>query len=208
MAMLNGEPLLLRSLRIAKQSKLTRLIVSTDSEDMAQIAKVNGGDVPFLRPFGIAQDNSPIEDALTHGLEFCEKQEGTKYDILVLLQNSSPFRLAEDIDKAIDKLEWGFTSALTVSVEEHIHPELSWKLSAGDAVQLGKQDLTHYRRQDRDVIYYENGLVYAILRDNFMVHNDLRMSPTALIEVPKIRALDIHDESDLIIANALAQTYF
>ncbi len=207
MAMLNGERLILRSLRIAKQSKLTRLIVSTDSEEMAQIAKINGGDVPFLRPSGLAQDDSPIEDALRHGLEFCEKQEGIKYDVLVLLQNSSPFRLAEDVDKAIDKLEWGFTSALTVSVDEHVHPELAWQL-IGDAVQLGKQDLTHYRRQDRDVIYYENGLVYATLRDKFIINNDLRMRETALIEIPKIRSMDIHDESDLIIANALAQTYF
>ncbi len=206
--MLNGEALLLRSLRIAKQSKLTRLIVSTDSEEMAQIARANGGDVPFLRPFELAQDDSRIEDALRHGVEFCEKQEGTKYDVLILLQNSSPFRLSEDIDKAIAKLEWGFTSALTVSGDDHIHPELAWKLYNGDAVPLGRQDLTHYRRQDRDIIFYENGLVYAILRDNFIVNNDLRMNATALIEIPKIRALDIHDEADLIIANALAQTSF
>jgi CMP-N,N'-diacetyllegionaminic acid synthase len=196
------QPLLVRSLLTAKQSKLTRLIVSTDSEQMAQVSKYNGGDVPFIRPIELAQDGSRIEDALLHGLMFCENQEGIKYEIVVLLQNSSPFRITEDIDNAINRIEWGFTSALTVSREDHNHPDLAWQVYQGESC---RQTTDKYRRQDRDVVFYENGLVYAVRRNGFVNTGDLRIGKTALIEIPKIRALDIHDETDLIIANALVE---
>ena len=85
--------------------QITRAIVSTDSEEIADVARKIGGDVPFLRPAELAQDTTPMWPALQNALETVVKMEGREYQYLLLLDPTSPCRLPEDIAGAWSKLQ-------------------------------------------------------------------------------------------------------
>lgn len=206
-ALVNGTPLIQRSVWTAHLSVLTRVIVSTDSAMVACLAKEFGADVPFKRPAKLATDDCRIEEAVRHGVEFCEQEQGIKYDIIVLLQNSSPMRLAVDINECLSLIEQGYTSALTVVEAGHKQP---MKCLFDDEVAKYKGIDLHfdlkkefYLRQQMPKAYYPNGLVYAVKRDYFMETDDLRSTDFGMVVVPEYRSIDIHDEWDLCMADAI-----
>ena len=101
--LLNGIPLLAYSIEHAKQSKYDmRIVVSTDSEDYAKIAREYGAEVPFLRPSSISQDNSTDLECMQHCLQFFKISEDYEPDIVVHLRPTQPDRKVEDLDKALD----------------------------------------------------------------------------------------------------------
>lgn len=103
---LGGYPLLTYSIAAAKLSKkITRVIVTTDSEEIATIAKAYGAEVPFLRPKEISGDDAIDIDFFRHALSWLEEHEHYKPDLVVHLRPTTPFRNAEDIDEAIGKLQ-------------------------------------------------------------------------------------------------------
>lgn len=197
-ALVNGIPLIHRSILTAKESNLTRLIVSTDSAMIACLAKELDADVPFKRPDRLATDDCRIEEAVRHGVEFCEKQQECKYDVIVLLQNSSPMRLACDINDCLTLMTQGYTNVLTTTLATHYHP---YKAYIGG--KSNNYNELVYRRQDLTDAYYENGLVYAVNRDYFMRSNRLRSDYFGMVVVPEYRSIDIHDEWDLVMAEAI-----
>ena len=99
--MLVNKPLIAWTVEQANKSKLlTKTIVSTDDEEIANVAKQYGGNVPFMRPPHLAKDDSSSYDVIYHALDYFEEQ-GEKYDIVALLEPTSPLRKDDDIDKAI-----------------------------------------------------------------------------------------------------------
>ena len=120
---LGGRPLLVWTLAAAKgASALTRLIISTDSREMAALAGKHGVEVPFMRPDGLAGDAARPVDVLRHALDFLERR-GDGYDAVVLLQPTSPFRTSAHIDEAL--AVYRSTDADTVTsvcnVKEHAY---------------------------------------------------------------------------------------
>ena len=108
---LAGLPLIGYSLRAAAQiPAITRCIVTTDSTDIADVARELGADVPFLRPAELAADDTPMAPVLRHALAAVEEQEGRAYDVVVLLDPTSPARRPEPISAAVQQLldtpEW------------------------------------------------------------------------------------------------------
>lgn len=101
---LGGKPLIAWTIESAIQSKyLNRIIVSTDSNEIADIAlSYEKSEVPFIRPRELAQDNSSVNDVIVHLIESLQSQNQT-YDAVVLLQPTSPFRTAQMIDEAIEQ---------------------------------------------------------------------------------------------------------
>ncbi len=98
-----GRPLITYSIDHALASKyITRTIVSTDGEDIAQVARDAGAEVPFMRPAAFAGDQSPDIDVFRHALEFLSKSEGVLPDIIVHLRPTGPIRRVEIIDQAIE----------------------------------------------------------------------------------------------------------
>lgn len=97
-----GKPMLAYSIEHAKNSKyVNRIIVSTDSEYYAQIAKEHGAEVPFIRPAEISADDSKDIDVFIHALEYLSSKENYKPDIIVHLRPTYPVRNSEDIDNMI-----------------------------------------------------------------------------------------------------------
>ena len=103
--LLNGKPLLGYTIEEGKKSRINRLIVSTDSPEIAEISQALGAEVPFLRSPELSQDDSVIEDALIDVLGKLNEKEGYRPDVIVLLQPTSPLRTAAHVDDCIDLLE-------------------------------------------------------------------------------------------------------
>jgi CMP-N,N'-diacetyllegionaminic acid synthase len=103
--LLAGVPLIGHSLRAAALvPAITRCVVTTDSADIATVARRLGGDVPFVRPAELAADDTPMAPVLRHALAAVEEQEGERYDTVVLLDPTSPARKPGDVIDALDRL--------------------------------------------------------------------------------------------------------
>ena len=121
---LAGMPLVVHSLRAAELvPSIFRCIVSTDSAEIAEVARGAGGDVPFVRPAELARDETPMAPVLRHALAMVEEQEGAPYDLLLLLDPTSPVRRPEVVERAIEQL-WAspdLDGVVAVSAP-HFHP--------------------------------------------------------------------------------------
>lgn len=200
---LNSKPLIAYTIEHARKSKyLTRLMVSTDSEDIARAAMQYGAQVPFLRPKELAQDNTPGIDVVLHALEWLEAKEGYSPDAIVLLQPTSPFRTAEDIDNAIAiYIEQKPLSLVSVCVADD-NPY--WMMRIDDGILMPLMGhIDHTRRQDLPKAYKLNGAIYisspAVLKERrtfFTEH-------TIPYIMPRERSLDIDDMLDFHIAEYL-----
>ena len=103
--LINGKPMLAYSIEHAKKSKyINRIILSTDSENYAEIGKEYGAEVPFLRPDEYATDTALDIDVFYHCLDFLKKEEGYIPDIVVQLRPTYPIRNVDDIDAMIELL--------------------------------------------------------------------------------------------------------
>jgi len=129
--MIAGKPLIEWTIEAAKKSKLlTRVIVSTDDEKIAEVAKQYGAEVPFLRPKDIAQDLSTDVEFLIHALDWLKANEGYEPEIVVRLPPTSPLRTAVHIDEGIKKLiDTPEADAVRPIIETPKHPYKFWKIS-------------------------------------------------------------------------------
>ncbi|MFA5065948.1 MAG: acylneuraminate cytidylyltransferase family protein [Dehalococcoidia bacterium] len=102
---LNGKPLIAYTIETAKKSKyINKVIVSTDSEEIASVARQYGAEVPFLRPKNISQDDSTEMQFLEHALEWFLVNENYEPHLIILLYPTSPFRKPRSIDNAIKEI--------------------------------------------------------------------------------------------------------
>ena len=100
--LLAGKPLIGYTIDAARDSKeLTNWIVSTDDEAIAEVARECGAEVPFIRPELLATDSAKAIPVIQHALKEMEERDGIQYDAVMMLQPTTPFRTAEDIDEAI-----------------------------------------------------------------------------------------------------------
>lgn len=129
--MLVGKPLIAWTIQEAKQSSLlTRIIVSTDDEKIANVAREYGAEVPFLRPKELSQDMSTDIDFLDHAINALSKIDGYIPDIIVRLPPTSPLRTVNDIDMGIRKLlDSPDADAVRPITEVPKHPYKFWKIS-------------------------------------------------------------------------------
>src|SRR5581483_400682 len=103
--LLGGKPLLAYTAEAALAAqRLTRVVLSTDDEEIAAVGQSFGVEVPFLRPVELAQDNTPTLPVVQHALRWFEEHD-TRFDAICLLQPTSPLRRAADIDASIELLE-------------------------------------------------------------------------------------------------------
>ncbi len=201
---LNGKPLIAYTIEEALKSKVNRLIVSTDSPEIAEVSRRYGAEVPFLRPKEMAQNQSVIEDAMLDALKRLKQTEGYQPDIIVLLHPTAPLRTAKHIDESIALLLEKKTDAV-VSVSEPIeHP--------GDMVYWDSQgkmqfllDIDHGRtqRQQYPQYYYLNGVVYVFTRES-LLRNKSRFGEKIIPYMMKqMDSIDIDSMDDLLIAEAI-----
>ena len=173
--LLADKPLIAHTIEVAKECKmLNRTVVSTDDVEIAEVAKKYGGDVPFIRPKDLSLDDTPMIPVLQHAVSFIEKKENSRVDVVVLLDPTSPFRRAEDIEACIQKLEReNADSVVTVCEVEHNPYFVMMELDDDKLVPLIKSDEVITRRQDAPEVYRLNAAVYAVKRDVLMNSNKI-----------------------------------
>lgn len=103
--LLCGKPLIAYTIEAAKKSKyINRIVVSTDSEEIASVAKDYGAEIPFLRPKSISKADSTEMEFFAHALDWFSKNENYEPDLIVLLYPTAPFRKPESIDQAVETM--------------------------------------------------------------------------------------------------------
>lgn len=205
-ALLAGKPLLFYTCEAAKESKcLTRTILSTDSQKIADAGREYGVEVPFIRPAEYAQDDTSSLAVVRHALIYLEKEEGYRPDIAVLLQPTSPLRRAIHIDGTVAALlEQDVDSAVSVvEVPHQFGPDSVMVLENG-RLKPYKTGPPILRRQDKQRVYARNGpAVLVMKRTTVMEKNLLYGDTTALFLMTPEDSVDIDAPSDLSFAEYL-----
>ncbi len=192
-----GNPLITYTITAARSAHtLTRTIVSTDDEHIAEIARTAGADVPFFRPASLAADDTPHLPVLQHALKFAEAADGVTYDIVVTLQPTSPLRLSEDIDSVVNLLAESDADS-AVSVVEYIdhHPAKAKVIEDGMLKSFCAVEAEGTRRQELPRVYWRNGAVYAVRRD-VLLKGRLYGDHVLPYLMPDNRSLDIDCPED------------
>lgn len=209
-----GKPLIAWTVQAALQSsRLDRVLVSTDSEAIAQAARLAGRDqasqgplaleIPFLRPAHLATDTATHLDVMRHALAWLDSQDDLPEYVLTL-QPTSPLRTSGDIDAAVElALARRADAVVGVSPLEH-HPSLFRTIApTGELVPFLKDDTPNTRRQDFAPVQMVNGAIY-VNRSQALLASGLFCPPGALAyPMPAERALDIDDPWHLTVAEAL-----
>lgn len=201
-----GIPLIAYTIAEAKKSKfITRYIVSTDSEEIKQVAIQYGAEVPFLRPANLATDNATSSDALQHAVDWVEKDEGQQYDFVVELMCTNPMKTVDDIDAAIEKLmDTGADSVIGVNRLEDHHPARIKKIVNDRIVDFCVPE-TSSRRQDlTPIAFIRNGSIYAMTRDVLVVRGKRFGTENSRPHVmPEERSINVDTPLDFLIAEIL-----
>lgn len=203
--LLAGKPLIAYTIETAQKCEiLNRTVVSTDDDEIAEIAKKYGGDVPFMRPKELALDVTPTLPVLQHAVSFIETNENVHVDVIVLLDPTSPTRRIEDIEECIQKLEQeNADSVVTICEVDHNPYFVMMELDGDRLVPLIKSDKVITRRQDAPVVYRLNAAVYAIKRDVLMNMDKMITDNTLAVIMPHELSIHIDHEIDFEFAEYL-----
>ena len=170
-----GKPLISYSIEAAKRSKyIDYVLVSTDDVGIKEVSMKYGANVPFLRPDKISSDEAKSIDVVLHGIEFL-KNQGEKFDYVVLLQPTSPLRTYEDIDSAIELILEKKESSLVSLCQVDENPILMRTIEENNLKPILQFNGDNLRRQDLPTYYIFNGALYIntvemLLKENAFVN--------------------------------------
>lgn len=204
--LLHGKPLLAYAAEAARRARrLSRVVLSTDDAEIADVGRACGLDVPFIRPAERARDETPMLPVVQHAVAFLESH-GEHFDAVCLLQPTNPLRRAEDVDACIDLLERSGADAvmtvLPVPAEYNPHwvyfrgADASLQLSTGEAVPIS-------RRQELPAAYHREGGVYVTRRDVLMIGGSLYGARACGYLVDPARSVNIDLPEDWLRAESL-----
>lgn len=196
--MLGGKPLIAHTIDAALNCPyIDYVMVSTDSLSIAEISRENGASVPFMRPTDLANDTAKTIDVLCHVINELGEE---KYDILVLLQPTSPLRDSNDISRAIEMfLDANVHSLVSVSLVNE-HPLLMRTVDENKCLMpIISFPSSTVRRQDFPSYYRINGAIYINNINELNQSSSLNDNNTGYIMKPS-HSIDIDEEVDFIIA--------
>jgi CMP-N,N'-diacetyllegionaminic acid synthase len=200
MRLLAGRPLISYTIDAATQSSLLdRVVLSTDCPIIANLARENNVEVPFMRPPGLAGSTSRVIDATLHALQELETQQGYLPDAVMLLQPTSPFRTSEDIDHTIEMLtnSRGSEAVLSVTTNSH-HPFLSRGIDDKGALTSLPGFLPWH--QDLPPTFRINGAVYLVRTKTLRQTRSWSPDRPLAYLMPADRSFDIDTERDFMLA--------
>jgi len=196
-----GKPLIAWTIEQAKKSKyIDKLIVSTDDKEIAKISEKYGVEVPFLRPKELARDNSPTIDAVFHAINWFESR-GECYDILVLLEPTSPLRKDDDIDKALELFFDNFNKADSLVSVGEIHlenPYITKKIEDRYVKPLIRNKKNFYQSQQLPKVYFPYGVIYLSKIDALKKYKTFYQEKTIPYFIERWQNYEIEDFYDFI----------
>lgn len=208
---LKGVPLIQWTIHAAQETGLfSNIIVSTDDEEIAEVSRQANANVPFMRPDFLASDTATSTDVIKHCLDFLEKEQGFFPETLVLLQPTSPFRSAEDIEKALTLFkESGANFTLSVSPAQC---PVEWFVELDDRNQhiqkIDYSSQTVANRQAGKKWYVPNGAIYIAKTEKFLETSSWYDNTTRGYIMPVHRSLDLDEPFDWHLAECLSERPF
>jgi len=202
-----GTPLIGWTINQAIDSKyLDKIVVSTDSKEIAEISKSFGAEVPFLRPDYLATDEATSIDVINHTLKLL-KDDKQYFDYLALLEPTSPLRETSDIDLAIEQLigaSSNATSIVAVSEVEVSHPMFCVQVDKNNYIHpLKKNYVNQVRRQELEKIYFFAGVIYVSRTIDFTKYKGFNHKNTIAYKIPKWKSTEIDDIYDFVNVEAI-----
>ncbi len=197
--MVCNKPLIAYTIQSAKASRyIDSVVVTTDSERIANIARDYGAEIPFMRPAELASDEAKTIDVVLHAIGELKKN-GQKYEALVLLQPTSPLRTTEDIDGAIECFYWNGEQPLASVSPVEDHPLLIRSIEDGELKPL-LSEVSTCRRQDMKPYYRVNGCIYINRVEELEEQTSLNDNSMPFI-MDVSHAVDIDEEKDIALVN-------
>ncbi|MGA1844061.1 MAG: N-acetylneuraminate synthase family protein [bacterium] len=199
----NGRPLVSYVITEAlKCAKIHRVIVSTDDEEIAGVARDYGAEVPFLRPKEISGDHASSLPAFQHAIHYIEEEEGYRPDIVVILYPTSPLLESSVIDRTLEKMATGrFDSVIAVS-EDLKH---YWRETGDGFMEPFYPTGERVVRQLQVPLLKETGAVYVATRDVIMERNAFFGDRVGFVDMEEHRNVDIDTPFDFTIAEFIGR---
>jgi N-acylneuraminate cytidylyltransferase len=204
--LLRGKPLIAWAIEHARAvSRIDRVIVSTDSEEIAGVAREFGAETPFLRPTELAQDNTPEWLVWRHALNFVQQQEGRLPNAMVSVPATAPLRLPCDIEKSLDVFALGNADMVVTVTDAHRSPYFNMVniLPNGNVGLVMPPDSLVARRQDAPVVYDMTTVAYVARPQFVLAQSGIFAGVVRHIHVPVERSIDIDTLLDFQIAEYL-----
>ena len=205
---LAGHPLLAYTICEARRSKyINRIIVSSDDDEIREVAVRYGAEAPFRRPEELSTDTAKPVECNLHATKWAEEDGGIKYDYVVELLCTNPFKTVEDIDSAIEmQIETNADSVIAVMPLEDHHPIRIKKIVDGKIRDFCLPEIPESRRQDlKPDAYIRNGSIYCMRRD--MLEKGIRYGTdnSRAYIMPRERTVNIDESMDFVIASILME---
>ena len=207
--LLGGEPLIGYTIESAKSSRwINKVVVSTDSEKIASLAKSLGAETPFLRPLSLSKPKATLTEVLRHCIEFLEKEEKYTADVVVLMEVTHPLRPDGLIAEVIDILIRENLDTVFVAREERHE---FWTFDAkGELVRVGEQEGIrkddYLPREAKKPLYKEMGGLATAMKTSVIRRGRRLGDRVGLMPLRDATSLvDLHDEDGMRLAEALLQ---
>lgn len=209
---LAGFPLIAYSIAAGLAAEtVTRVLVSTDDAEIANIARQYGAETPFLRPAEFSQDQTPDLPVFQHALEWLEEHEGWQPDIVVQLRPTSPFRRVMHIDQAVYRLlERPDADAVRTVCVPFQNPFKMWRIQADGLMQplvdIGVPEPYNMPRQALPEVYWQTGYVDAAWSDTILQKNSMTGERIIPLVIDPSEWIDIDSADDWRRAERLLES--
>lgn len=203
----NGKPLIHYAITLAVKAQRKGLVVghvvSTDSKQIASIAKKHGGNVPFLRPRELATDDSPVVETVIHAVKWWEEHNRETLHSVLILQPTNPLTAVKDVEGAVKQYldnQPEATCLISVCDAQHIRLSALYHKRGEYLEQALPQLDPAARRQSLEKLYWRNGAIYVIRRDLLLKEQKIVDKNPFFYSMPRTRSVAIDDIFDWHVA--------
>jgi CMP-N-acetylneuraminic acid synthetase len=202
-----GKPLIAWTIEQAiKSSVIDKVLVTSDSEEIIDCAKSYGAAAPFKRPEHLSADDSPSIDAISHAVDFLEEE----YDIIALLEPTSPLRKDKDLDDALVKLieNWdNCDCVISVGKVALEHPAICKKIVNENLIPFVKEESDVTRRQELSDAYFPYGVIYASKAESLLEERTFYQNRIMPFIIERWQNYEIDDICDFMCIEAMMKNY-
>lgn len=206
---LGGEPLIARIIHKAKEAnEFEHICVSTESDEVATVAKANGADVPFIRPERLSRDPSTIIDVVLHAIEHYETDESVQFKQVCVLLPTTPFVTVGDIKAALNLFKASGEKALLSVCRTEFPPYNAWVIDANKSQQVlvpcfPESPFRHTKSTECPDTFRSNGALLIVDVDSLKRHKGYQSGAIIPYEMPASMSVDIDTEADYQYARFL-----
>jgi len=204
--LLRGRPLVAWAIEQALAvERVRRVIVSTDSEEIAGVSRDAGAEIPFTRPSELALDESPERLVWRHALEYLAESEGNYPQALLVVPPTAPLRSVVDLERCLDEYEKGEADTVITVTDAQRSPYFNMVVAGedGNVTLVVPPTVSIARRQDAPVVYDVTTVAYVVRPEHVMTTDSIFEGRVRQVHVPRERALDIDTLMDLTVAECL-----